>query len=97
MELRPGVTQGTWKDLEKVDEDYNYYIYTVKEVDSKGNDYEPPHFRKTEEGLTVTNTHTAGAPVTGETLSVYTIMGAMLMALAALFLILTGRKRAKAK
>ena len=42
MELRPGVTQGTWKDLEKVDEDYNYYIYTVKEVDSKGNDYEPP-------------------------------------------------------
>lgn len=97
MELRPGVTQGTWKDLEKVDEDYNYYIYTVKEVDSKGNDYEPPHFRKTEEGLTVTNTHTAGAPVTGETLSVYTIMGAMLMALAALFLILTRRKRAKAK
>jgi len=97
MELRPGVTHGTWKDLEKVDEDYNYYIYTVKEVDSKGNDYEPPHFRKTEEGLTVTNTHTAGAPVTGETLSVYTIMGAMLMALAALFLILTGRKRAKAK
>jgi|LSQX01.2.fsa_nt_gb pilin isopeptide linkage protein len=97
MELRPGVTQGTWKDLEKVDEDYNYYIYSVKEVDNKGKDYEPPHFRKTEEGLTVTNTHTAGAPVTGETLSVYTIMGAMLMALAALFLILTGRKRAKAK
>lgn len=97
MELRPGVTQGTWKDLEKVDDDYNYYIYTVKEVDNKGNDYEPPHFHKTEEGLTVTNTHTPSAPVTGETLSVYTIMGAMLMALAALFLILTGRKRAKAK
>jgi len=97
MELPPGVTQGTWKELEKVDENYNYYIYSVKEVDNKGKDYEPPHFRKTEEGLTVTNTHTAGAPVTGETLSVYTIMGAMLMALAALFLILTGRKRAKAK
>ncbi|MGI6204233.1 MAG: SpaA isopeptide-forming pilin-related protein [Anaerovoracaceae bacterium] len=44
-----------WEDLPLYDNSGNKYTYSVKEVDSDGNDYTPTGYTKTESGLTVTN------------------------------------------
>ncbi|WP_462421871.1 Cna B-type domain-containing protein [Salinicoccus sp. Marseille-QA3877] len=48
----------SWEDLEMNAPDLEPYIFSVKEVDSEGNDYTPAGFTKEEDGLTVTNTAT---------------------------------------
>lgn len=45
----------TWEDLPLYDDSGNKYTYSVKEVDSSGNDYTPSGYLKKEDGLTVTN------------------------------------------
>jgi uncharacterized repeat protein (TIGR01451 family) len=55
-ELADGVTEVTWEDVDKTDEFGNEYSYSVKEVDADGNDFVPSRYRKSEVGLTVTNT-----------------------------------------
>ncbi len=56
-ELKSGTTEVVWVDLDKVDDDGNEYIYTVKEVDAQGNDFTPTNYDKVEDGLVVTNTY----------------------------------------
>ncbi len=55
QKLPAGVTQVSWNGLEKYDPDGKLYVYSVKEVDENGDDYEPKYFEKTEKGLTITN------------------------------------------
>lgn len=55
-ELADGATEVTWEDVDKTDGFGNEYIYSVKEVDADGNDFVPSRYRKSEVGLTVTNT-----------------------------------------
>ncbi|WMJ76481.1 MULTISPECIES: SpaA isopeptide-forming pilin-related protein [unclassified Sedimentibacter] len=55
-ELPSGTEEATWEDVDKTDENGNVYIYSVKEVDEDGNDFVPSGYRKSEDGLTVTNT-----------------------------------------
>lgn len=56
-ELSSGTTEVAWTGLTKTDGDGNEYIYTVKEVDSEGNEFAPENYVKIENGLTVTNTY----------------------------------------
>src|SRR5699024_8924000 len=55
LELTNGTTEVEWTGLEETDIDGNPYIFSVKEVDAEGNDFEPTNYSKTEDGLTVTN------------------------------------------
>lgn len=55
--LENGTTSAEWKDLDKTDIDGKIYKYSVKEVDSQGNDFAPENYVKAENGLTVTNNY----------------------------------------
>ena len=66
-ELPSGTTKVTWKDLDRFDEKGNEYIYSVKEVNEDGEDFVPEGYKKSEDGLTVTNTKDTVVPPTPET------------------------------
>ena len=51
VQLENGTTTYTWKDLDETDQDGNKHIYTVDEVNP------PANYKKTVDGLTVTNTY----------------------------------------
>lgn len=53
--LENGTTEIIWEALDKTNIDGVDYIYSVKEVDSEGNDFTPENYVKAENGLTVTN------------------------------------------
>lgn len=55
--LESGTTEVVWTGLTKTDSFGNEYIFSVKEVDKEGNDFEPENYQKEEDGLTVTNTY----------------------------------------
>ncbi len=59
QKLENGTDKVTWKGLPETDTKGNKYIYTVKEVDADGKDYEPKNYKKSEEGLKVTNKFTS--------------------------------------
>lgn len=65
--LENGTTKVTWKDLDRFDENGNEYIYSVKEVNEDGEDFVPEGYKKSEDGLTVTNTKDTVVPPTPET------------------------------
>lgn len=71
-ELVDGTEEATWLDVDKTDENGNEYNYSVKEVDAEGKDFVPSGYRKSEDGLTVTNTRNSGGgggtttPVSGK-------------------------------
>lgn len=52
-----GITEVTWTELEETDINGNKYIYSVKEVDSEGEEFTPENYVKTENGLKVTNSY----------------------------------------
>jgi uncharacterized protein YnzC (UPF0291/DUF896 family) len=56
-ELADGTTSVTWNNLSETDNDGNPYTFSVKEVDAAGNDFTPPGYTKSEQGLTVTNAY----------------------------------------
>ncbi|NLJ79228.1 MAG: Cna B-type domain-containing protein [Tissierellia bacterium] len=62
--LIDGATEVEWTDLDKTDINGNPYIFSIKEVDEKGNDFEPANYTKSEDGLTVTNKYII--PTNGE-------------------------------
>jgi pilin isopeptide linkage protein/LPXTG-motif cell wall-anchored protein len=56
-ELADGTLSVTWTNLEQMDKDGKAYTFSVREVDKDGNDYTPANYRKSESGLTITNTY----------------------------------------
>lgn len=68
-ELADGTTEVIWQDVDKADKNGNEYIYSVKEVDKDGKDFVPSGYRKSEDGLTVTNTRRPSDP--GDPIKVY--------------------------
>ena len=56
-ELPDGITEVVWTGLIKTDNKGNEYIFSLKEVDKEGNDFQPDLYEKFEDGLTVTNTY----------------------------------------
>ncbi|NLY36641.1 MAG: Cna B-type domain-containing protein, partial [Tissierellia bacterium] len=55
--LGNGILTVKWEHLDATDINGNPYTFSVKEVDSEGNDFTPVNYEKVEEGLTVTNTY----------------------------------------
>jgi len=62
--LANGTTSVTWTGLETTDINGKAYKFSVKEVDSVGNDFTPTNYSKKEKGLKVTNTYVI--PTNGE-------------------------------
>ena len=62
VKLSNGETSYTWHDLPKWACLFKPYIYFVKEVDAKGDDFTPENYAKLEDGLTVSNIY---VPPTG--------------------------------
>ncbi|QWT17552.1 Cna B-type domain-containing protein [Collinsella sp. zg1085] len=56
-ELPQGTTSVSWSALPTTDASGNTYTYSVKEVDAQGSDAVPANYKKTENGLGVTNTY----------------------------------------
>lgn len=54
--LENGTTEYTWKEIDAKDASGHAYTFSVHEVDAEGNDYTPAGYKKSEDGLTVTNT-----------------------------------------
>ncbi len=71
LELPNGTTEVSWSNIPERDEQGNAYTYFVKEVDADGNDFVPSGYRKSETGLTVTNTKTSSPGGGGGTTPVY--------------------------
>ena len=46
QELADGTLSVTWNNVEKTDIGGNPYIFTVKEVDADGNDFEPANYSR---------------------------------------------------
>lgn len=55
-ELRDGVTEVLWSDVELTNLNGVSYQFKVTEVDENGQDYTPEYYEKLEEGLTIINT-----------------------------------------
>lgn len=55
--LENGTTEVRWDNLDQVDTNGETYTYFIKEVDEKGNDFEPENYKKAENGLEVTNSY----------------------------------------
>lgn len=51
-----GVTVVQWENLQRTDINGTAYVYSVKQVDDQGNDYVPPGYETSHDGLRVTNT-----------------------------------------
>lgn len=67
VELPDGTVEAKWTGIELRDHADEPYIFTVKEVDASGADYEPANYTKAENGLTVTNTFVPpSGPIVGK-------------------------------
>ncbi len=100
LKLVNGVTKVQWEDIELEDPEGNAYQFTVQEVDAFGNDYTPKNYKKSEKGLTVTNTYKAYSvsPITGETLNPTTLFaGIALVTASVLITMLLIARRRKSK
>lgn len=71
LALPKGTTKVIWSNLPERDEHGNVYTYSVKEVDADGKDFVPVGYRKSETGLTITNTKTSSPGGGGGTTPVY--------------------------
>lgn len=57
LEVPGGQETISWNNVEKTTITGEPYLFTVRQVNPKGDDFTPPNYEKKEDGLTITNTY----------------------------------------